>query len=477
MKLTQMGFFLGLLVGIAACLSVFSSSLQETDLAMVFYFAAAFLSIILGKMLIGNYSNFTVIFLVFSALYSLSGPIAARYGGGIIEIYPTPYMVDEFLIHYSLAILGLAIGIILASCISYHRIGSANISPIWNHGTLFLLAYAFAAMASLMEIANFLRAGGFVTLYAGKAVYQDAVSELPMNFPSATIMLLSTALLSLSLSAQSMPIKNRLERFSLWLALGLPIILSLIILGERTTLLSIIIILLIGYLFLNPVKTIELKWIVFIFLIYLAMAFLYGTRSYLGEVLSTGNLSMLFAVIMEPTFWPRILNPASNDFCCVFGNFNTYILSGTSDIRLGETYMRDIADTIPRFVWPDKPQTTWVDFRDTFFPEYAQLGVTGGTGYSSVLEAYVNFGTIGVLIVYLLLGLVMGCLEIARQRSKSLMFSLFYLLMLPVAMLFHRTSMGNPIFWPLLLAFVGSCSYILINSIYKSKLPINAEDQ
>ena len=134
--------------------------------------------------------------------------------------------------------------------------------------------------------------------------------------------------------------------------------------------------------------------------------------------------------------------------------------------------MRDILDPIPRLIWPDKPQTTWVDFRDTFFPEYAQLGATGGTGYSSVLEAYVNFGTIGVLIVYLLLGLVMGCLEIARQRSKSLMFSLFYLLMLPVAMLFHRTSMGNPIFWPLLLAFVGSCSYILINSIYKSNCPL-----
>ena len=51
---------------------------------------------------------------------------------------------------------------------------------------------------------------------------------------------------------------------------------------------------------------------------------------YMGQILSrrgicsTGNLSMLFAVIMEPTFWPRILNPASNDFCCVFGNFNTY---------------------------------------------------------------------------------------------------------------------------------------------------------
>ena len=59
-----------------------------------------------------------------------------------------------------------------------------------------------------------------------------------MNFPSATIMLLSTALLSLSLSAQSMPIKKPVRALftmaGYWVS---PLILSLIILGERTTLL------------------------------------------------------------------------------------------------------------------------------------------------------------------------------------------------------------------------------------------------
>jgi hypothetical protein len=54
-------------------------------MAMAFYAIAALMLLFLGKVLIGNYSNFTVVFLVFSALYSLSGPIAARYGGGFLN--------------------------------------------------------------------------------------------------------------------------------------------------------------------------------------------------------------------------------------------------------------------------------------------------------------------------------------------------------------------------------------------------------
>jgi len=306
-------------------------------------------------------------------------------------------------------------------------------------------------------------------LYLGKAAYQSAVSELPGTLPSMLIMLLSTAFLGLSLSAPNMPREIWMRRFALWSVCSLPLVLSLVILGERSNLLSITVVLTMGYFFLGPIKGLKFKWIAFGIIIYLAMGFLYGIRAYLGIILTTGDLSILTARISEPTFWPTSLNPASNDFGCVFGNFNTYILSGASDLRWGETYLRDMTVAIPRLIWPDKPQTIGFDFRDTYFPEWALLGVGGGTAYSSVLEACVNFGTFGVPLVYLLLALAMGYLERVRSRSRSLLFAIFYLTILPVAITFHRSDLGNPIFFPLLLALVGSWSYVLINSIFMHK--------
>lgn len=476
MKLKHSSFCLGLLICITACISAFFSISHETDLAMGFYAIAALMLVFLGKFLIGNYSNFTVVFLVFSALYSLSGPIAVVYGGGIYDSYPTPYLVDEFLVHYSLAVIGMAVGLILIASIKSHSISAPTLAPKWNSRTLLLLACAFALAASFAEIVNFLRVGGLETLYAGKAAYQSAVSELPGTLPSQVFMLLSTALIGLAFSISNTSWRLWKRRFAIWFMCSAPFILSFVVLGDRHVLLSIIMIFTIGCLFFRPVKEIEFKWIVFGLFIYLTMGFLYGIRAYLGDILTTGDLSILTARISESTFLPTVLNPASNDFACVFGNFNTYILSGESHLRFGETYLRDMTVPIPRLIWPDKPQTAWVDFRDTYFPEMALLGVGGGTAYSSVLEAYINFGAFGVFIVYLLVVLAMGYLERIRSQSRSLMFAVFYLTLLPTAITFHRSDLGNPIFWPLLLAFVGSCSYILINSIIKHKLPIRVED-
>jgi oligosaccharide repeat unit polymerase len=476
MKLTLYNVLLGLIIGLTACMSAFLSILQETDLALAFYAIAAILLIFLGRSITGNYSNFTIIFIIFSALYSLSGPIAARYGDGIPEFYPTPYLFDEFFLHYSLAVIGLTLGLMFVAALKSPGISVTRLAPAWNSKTLLKLSYAFAVTASFGEIVNFIRVGGFTAIYAGKAAYHSAVSELPGTLPSTLIILLSIALLALSLSVSNMSRKRWARSVIMWIISSLPLILSLLVIGDRATLLSIIVIFIVGHIFFSPIKRIEVKWVAFGVFIYFMMAFLYGVRSHFGLILTTGELKILMTLISEPTFWINILNPASNDFHCAFGNFNTYILSGTSDLRLGESYLKGLTMPIPRFIWPDKPQSIGYDFRDTFFPDWAQQGISAGTAYSSLLEAYLNFGTIGVLIVYLLLGIFMGYLERTRFQSRSLMFAVFYLILLPVAMTFHRIDLGNPIFWPLLMAFVGSGLYILINSLSKRKLTHRWED-
>ncbi len=471
MKLTQTSLLLGLLICTAACLSAFFSVMQATDVGITFYATAALLLIFLGRELTGNYSNFAVVFLTFSALYSLSGPLSARYGEGIPGIFPTPYLVDDFILHYSLAVIGLAVGLMLVSSLKYSKFSENKKELNWNKTILILLAYVFALTASLMEITNLLRIGGLETLYAGKAAYQSAVSELVGTLPSTEILLLATGLLGLSLSGPN-ALKRRKYHLILWLLCSTPLIINLVVLGRRGPILATLLVFIIGYFYFNPVKKISLNWVGLFLLTYLMMVFLFGMRGILGSVLATGDLNLLIMRISDPIFWEKFLNPASNEFGAVFGNFNTYILSGGSDLRLGETYLIGLTIIIPRFIWPNKPQSITYEFRDTYFADEALRGSIAGTAYSGMLEAYVNFDTIGVLIVFFLIALVIGYLELKRTRSRSLMFAIFYLTLIPEAMSFHRSSLEMPIFWPLILAFAGAWSYIIINSLFRKRFLI-----
>ncbi|SHE67742.1 oligosaccharide repeat unit polymerase [Desulfofundulus australicus DSM 11792] len=474
MKLTQNGLLLGLLVAILGGLATFFLAWQTTGIAIIFSTIASILLIFLGRRLTGYYTNFTVIFLTFSALYGLTGPIAAYYGEGLPNVFPTPYLVDNFLFHYSLAIIAMSVGLVVSASVKITRINVENQMPRWNERALLVIACAFAGIASLMEIVNLFRVGGIGVLLAGKAAYQSAVSDQTGTLPSVEITLLATTFLGLCLSAKNVTATVRMRRLHLivlWLALASPEILILLVLGRRGSLLSLLVVLIISYSFFSPIKRINSKWFAIALTLYLIMGFMYGSRAQIGHALATGELSALTMRMSKPEFWATSLNPANNEFGAPFGNFNTYVLSGMAELRWGETYLIGLTIPIPRFIWPDKPQSIVYEFRDTFFSDWAQRGTIAGTAYSSILEAYVNFGTLGVPVVYFLIALAMGWLEKMRSRSRSLAFTILYLTLLPEAITFHRSSLEMPLFWPSLLALVGVGSYIVINSMIKYYRP------
>jgi oligosaccharide repeat unit polymerase len=329
-----------------------------------------------------------------------------------------------------------------------------------------------------MELVNFLRVGGFKTLFAGKAAYQSAVSELTGTLPSIEIMLLSVALLGLLFSISKVRSRKIWTSYLIfWLILSLPVILNLIVLGRRGPLLSLFIVFIVGCFYFKPLTSVKFKWIVVVLILYLVMGLLYGIRAQAGYVLTSKDWGILTTRITKLEFWAVSLNPASNEFGAPFGNFNTYILSRTSELRFGETYLTGLTIPIPRFIWLNKPRSITYEFRDTYFPDWAMRGAIAGTAYSSILEAYVNFGTVGVPIFYFSLVLIIGWLEKVRLQKESLAFSIFYLTLLPKAISFHRSSFEMPLFWPLILTCLGMSAYIIINSLfskdfYKIKKPI-----
>ena len=134
------------------------------------------------------------------------------------------------------------------------------------------------------------------------------------------------------------------------------------------------------------------------------------------------------------------LNPAATEFGAAFGNFSEFVSQGGERPRLGSSYLQSLLLPIPEFLYPGKkPGQIAYQFRDRFFPAMADAGAIAGTAYSSLLEAYVNFGIGGGLAVYFLLGCLLCLAERVRVSAAGIQWHLGYLLLVSSAVAFHRS--------------------------------------
>ncbi len=139
------------------------------------------------------------------------------------------------------------------------------------------------------------------------------------------------------------------------------------------------------------------------------------------------------------------LNPGANEFGAAFGNFSDYYKHYENDFspKLGCSYIKGLVIPIPSFIYPgDKPKQVTYEFRDDIFPSEARRGRIAGTGFSSILEAYMNFKFIGVLFVYFLVGY--GLQKIDKDyKYKSIYFVILYTSSISQAINFHRSAFGT----------------------------------
>ncbi|WP_162237851.1 O-antigen polysaccharide polymerase Wzy [Microbacterium sp. Leaf347] len=83
------------------------------------------------------------------------------------------------------------------------------------------------------------------------------------------------------------------------------------------------------------------------------------------------------------------------------------ISSGSTPLQLGQTYEPIFTWLIPRAVWPDKPAgggNAW--FTSEFVPRFYGPNQVE-TSISAIGESFANFGWIGVLVVFFILGIVL----------------------------------------------------------------------
>lgn len=445
--------------------SMICLALDATAAAIFAMLGACIALIHCGRIATGGYANFTCVFLFFFLLYGLSGPVAAHFGAGLHPMFPRPYLTNEILFLIGLSVAGLALGIWSTNRSASHPNAKKRSLPITRD--LFLLSYMFATAASAMEVINTMRAGGFGMVALGKAYLQSTVADLTWTLPAELFLLLAAAFFGLAIAAntasrQSVSVKLPL-RVSIWLLMATPAILIYLALGRRSVLLSVAIAVFVGAFWHLTMSRLRWVFVLVVALGYVFMGAIFVARAQVGIGLATGNWDDLRQGMTSSEFWARSLNPATIEFGGTFGNINTFLLAGGDHLRLGETYAEGLAVEIPRSVWPSKPRTATYEFRDKHFPELAERGTIAGTAFSSLLEALMNFGVGGILFVFAAIGVGISSLERTRaQCSSTLLFPLFYILLLPEAMTFHRGSFDNPFAWPLLLAVTGTLAYLVL---------------
>jgi hypothetical protein len=91
-------------------------------------------------------------------------------------------------------------------------------------------------------------------------------------------------------------------------------------------------------------------------------------------------------------------------------------LSVSHDFAGGETLWAALLALVPRALWPEKPVHAG---SGNLVSRYTGIRFAAGTsvGVGQVLEFYVNFGTIGVILGFLLLGAIITTVDIMARRQ------------------------------------------------------------
>jgi O-antigen polysaccharide polymerase Wzy len=442
----------------SAVAAILLAGLDNAAASLLFASVAAVGLVAAGFVYAGGFNNLVFIFLAFHLLYGLSGPLNALYGTPLPPLFSLPYETSAFLESFSYASIGLAAAFALFSgLMDPTAIGPAAVTV--DPRTLAQLAVAFAALASAMELSNLTRVG-LGSLLQGKAIYQSAVDALPLTAPSYDVAKIAFSLFGLATAGfkllKGVDSRFRPARYAkMFLLLLSPLALLSLFLGRRGPMLDSIVIFFVASTWYVWRRRIGRGIAFGIVATYVVMGMIFANRATLAYSFYVGDYSLLADHVRQREVIVSGLNPGANEFGAAFGNFSEYVKYDVEGPQFGRTYVEGLALVVPSFLYPGtKPEPVAYAFRDRFFPGVESEGAIASTAYSSILEAYVNFRQMGVMIVYFLVGLVLTIIEANRRRSDSTVFALAYLAVLPSAIVFHRADFGASVIGPVFYSLV-----------------------
>lgn len=405
----------------------------------------------------GQLFSLTMVFWIFHLIYGLSVPLTIVFGSYYSETFGTDNVksnIYAFLIVFSIASIGFLLGCGINKKRSLKDVSHVDIDGFKNKknfkridiGTLITGAYISAFVASVCEIINIMRVGGFGMLFIGKGAFQSAVGDLTLTLPSSNFYSICGMFIGLMIGVmKNQEIYKRLKiHFIMPIVLLIPFLISKIILGQRGILISAILWGIACYSTLYPIKKVTFKLCAIAFVCYIFMVFLYTNRGVVSLLLT--NPDEFISIAFDPERFMSNFNPGSSEFGAAVGNFCVFYDKYGYDfpLKLGFTYLQGLVVPIPSFLYfGTKPQQITYAFRDEFFYSWTDRSRVASTGFSSILEAYMNWSFIGVLLVYFVIGIIIFKLDKARCKCNSTITIMLCSSLAGICLSFSRNAFGT----------------------------------
>ena len=436
--------------------------------SLIILAVAGLLATLLASKISGLISLSSVFFAA-SLLYSASGPLAVLAGTGLPEIFGSDLSTEEFLFHASLGLFFALLGFSLASRnVSYRAnlLGSGLVYPDRSLYEVLLAGGLVGVVALVMQLLNYGRIGGLAVFAEGKAHVQSELSELVGDLPAEPLVYAAAFFSGLGFALASQVRLPQVVCVGLVCSTSGPLFaaMSYLYIGRRIELVAIGLAFLCGRYFVKPSPTINLRAVALFLSVYIGLTALYGVRDILPDSFQTGDYSEIQERLCSSSYWGDIINPGANEFGAPLGNYSAYVRNPHTEYLFGRSYVEGLTIPIPRLIWPEKPVSVMYQFRDDYFPAERERGAIAGTGFSSILEGYMNFGVLGIVAVYLLLGYFFGVFDGIAGRSTYLPLRLAQALLMPFAFTLPRSSFAAPYFVPLIGISAASLALLFVRN-------------
>jgi len=419
----------------------------------------------LFRSLLGYWNSLIMLFWFAHTAYGIAGPLVWYISPEDIPLHREILYTDVYIAFYSLSSIGFTLGVLLQRIAVKTRMPNCSRSDSASNFAL----RAASILVLLVGLANELNKSRspeyYVTLMLGKGLH--GTLQVPTDVFFSNLVLVSVALLGFSLRGTIARTDSKFWFLIIWLALFSPIIAVHLLVGERGFLIFSLFVFVFSFYFDKIFPNLSRKAVFLMLLIYVFSVLIFSARSMTGSLI-LGEIDIKeYSRDTYENFKRLFLNPASIEFGATFVNFNVFYKSSNFiSLYYGETYIRGFSSLVSHFYDKQRKPNIVEEFHYMFYPEIIERGA--GFAFSSILEAYWNFGSIGIFGVYLLFGLMLSLLEAyVRCRSFSAL-SLFYVMLVPTVLRIHRTNFGLALwFIPLLAALVGYMCYLLFKSIQK----------
>jgi hypothetical protein len=140
-----------------------------------------------------------------------------------------------------------------------------------------------------------------------------------------------------------------------------------------------------------------------------------GLGDRVGQLAETFSAMEWFDVY-NPDHLGRIDSRLNQDY--LIGASVAYLRGESTDYAHGATFWGALVAVVPRAVWPNKPVAAG---SGDLVSQFTGITFAEGTsvGIGQVMESYVNFGTTGVVVVFLVIGVLVATFDRFAARSLA----------------------------------------------------------